>query len=171
MIQQLNNWLDSISTYADMSPDHSIRRQVNKRMALSARDALSIGDWCNLFATYSHDGSPFSEKDRAVVAFVSACFSDYSGLDFSLVRPHDRLHNDLHFALVCWHDWVITFCEDFYQCFEIDLSDYFDEDDFETIGDLINFLVRYVRTSDTQAANSTAAETKNKTERLLVGVR
>mgnify|MGYP001796195120 CR=1 FL=1 len=144
MIQQLNNWLNSISTYADMSPDYSIRHQVNRRLALCARDSLSIDDWCQLFSTQA--------GDLTTLAFLHERFSEYSGLDFSRIRAHDRLHGDLHLALVCWHDWVITFCEDFYQQFHIDLSDCFDEDDYETIGELITFLLAQVSASENVSA-------------------
>lgn len=133
MIKQVNNWVSSVNAYADMSPDLAVRHQVNKRLNICSRDSLELIEWCQLFAG--------SAANQAAAAFVYENFGKYAGIDFSLVRPHDRLHADLHMALVCWHDWVITFCEDFFQAFDIDLSDDFDEDDFETIGELVQFLV------------------------------
>jgi len=155
MIEQLDNWLSSISTYADMSPDLAIRAQVNLRMKAQARPALGISDWCHLFLTHlsasdsATDAAAFSHAagssdTRRVLCFVYQQLGQYSGIDFSRVRPNDRLNDDLHFSLVCWFDWAITFCEDFFQQFDIDLSDCFDEDEFDTIGELTAFLVEQV---------------------------
>ncbi len=159
MIEQLDNWLSSISTYADMSPDLAIRAQVNLRMKAHARPALGISDWCQLFLThlssignvttdtaaFSHAATGSSDT-RRVLCFVYQKFGQYSGIDFSRVCPDDRLNGDLHFALVCWFDWTIAFCEDFLEQFGIDLSDCFDEDEFDTIGELAAFLVEQVGT-------------------------
>lgn len=149
MIEPLNNWLSSVSAYADMSPDLAIRAQINLRMKADARSALGISDWCSLFVTqnavagtsaFTH--STFGTSDaRRVLCFVYQRFSQYSGIDFSRVRPEDRLNHDLHFALVCWFDWTTTFYEDFLEEFDIDLSDCFDEDEFNTIGELVMFLI------------------------------
>lgn len=157
MIEQLDNWLSSVSTYADMSPDLAIRTQVNIRMRAHARPALGVSDWCQLFlsdlslkqsiasetAAFSHIAAGSSET-RRVLCFVYQRFSQYSGIDFSRVRPEDRLNDDLHLSLVCWFDWVITFCEDFFEQFDLDLGDCFDEDEFDTIGELAAFLVAQV---------------------------
>ncbi|MGB3790043.1 MAG: hypothetical protein WA949_18680 [Phormidesmis sp.] len=150
MIEQLDNWLSSVSTYADMSPDLAIRAQVNLRMKAHARSALSVSDWCQLFlsqkavaSTSAFSRFAFDSSDtRRVLCFVYQRFSRYSGIDFSRVRPEDRLDDDLHFSLVCWFDWTITFCEDFFEQFDLDLSDCFDEDEFNTIGELVMFLVQ-----------------------------
>jgi len=148
-VKQFNNWVSSVSAYADMSPDLAIRQQVNKRLNLCSRDSLGLVDWCEAFAG--------SFANQSAAAFVYEHFSDYSGIDFSLVRPQDRLHADLHMALVCWHDWVITFVDDFFQQFDIDLSDDFDEDDFETIGDMVQFLV--VQTPQSISRRTAASNT------------
>ncbi|MGD1898044.1 MAG: hypothetical protein ACFB16_13945 [Phormidesmis sp.] len=132
MMNQLNNWFSTLSAYADMSPDIAIRHQVNQWMKKRTRLNLDVSEWCDLFAPQS--------ENRELLTFIYQQFSQYSGLEFGRVRPRDTLHAELHFALVCWHDWVITFCEDFYQQFQIDLSDHFDEDDFETIGEMIAYL-------------------------------
>ena len=139
MMNQLSNWINSVSVYADMSPDLGIRYQVNQWLQTRTHRALSLTAWCRLFSDQS--------TDREVLAFVYQRFSEYSGLEFGRVRPGDLLHGDLHLALVCWHDWVITFCEDFCEQFYLDLSDCFDEDDFETIGELVTFLHSQVELS------------------------
>ena len=152
MIEPLNNWLSSVSTYADMSPDLALRAQINLRMRADARSALGISDWCHLFIapdavadTLAFSRSAFGVSDaRRILCFVYQRFSQYSGLDFSRVRPEDRLNQDLHFSLVCWFDWRITFCEDFFEQFDIDLSDCFDEDEFNTITELVTFLIDQV---------------------------
>ena len=131
---RLNNFISSVQAYADMSPDQSIRRDVNNWMIRRDRAALTAAQWCECFG---HADSP-------VLAFIYKTFSEYSGLDFSRVRPSDSLNSHLHFPLVCWFDWTITFCEDFFQAFNIDLSDRFDETDFTTVGELTDFLVAQV---------------------------
>lgn len=153
MIEPLNNWLSSVSTYADMSPDLALRAQINLRMRADGRSALGISDWCHLFVGQNAvaDASTFSRSafgvsdTRRVLCFVYQRFSQYSGIDFSRVRPEDRLNHDLHFSLVCWFDWRITFCEDFFEQFDLDLSDCFDEDEFNTIGQLVMFLSQQVK--------------------------
>ncbi len=139
MMNQLGNWINSVSVYADMSPDLAIRAQVNQQLKSRTPRALSLTTWCRLFSDCS--------DDREVLAFVYQRFSEYSGLEFGRVRPNDCLHSDLNMALVCWHDWVITFCEDFCEQFHVDLSDRFDEDDFETIGEIVTFLHAQVELS------------------------
>lgn len=131
---KLNNFISSVQAYADMSPDLTIRREVNAWMLRRDRASLSIEQWCECFGGHN----------PAVLAFLYESFSEYSGLDFSRVRPNDSLNSSLHFPLVCWFDWSITFCEDFFQAFDVDLSDRFDEADFDTIGELIEFLVQQV---------------------------
>ncbi len=162
MIEQLDNWLSSVSTYADMSPDLAIRAQVNLRMKAHARCALGVSDWCQTFLsqkaaaeTLAFSRSAFGASDtRRVLCFVYQHFSQYSGIDFSRVRPEDRLNDDLHFSLVCWFDWTITFCEDFFEQFDIDLSDCFDEDEFNTIGELVMFLVEQVNSCGKKSATT-----------------
>ena len=140
VIGQLNNLISSINAYADMSPDLSVRRQVNETMKKRARQPLSIATWCLTFCRRDH----CTDRVQSMLSFIYECFSEYSGLEFSRVRPSDRLNEDLCFPLVCWFDWSITFCEDFYQRFGLDLSDRFDEASFETIGELVEFLIEQV---------------------------
>ncbi len=131
---RMNNFVSSVNAYADMSPDLSVRKDVNTWMIRRDRQSLDLTDWCALFGN----------ADNAVLAFIYESFSEYSGLDFSYVRPNDSLNSHLKFPLVCWFDWSITFCEAFFQAFDVDLSDRFDEADFITIGELANFLVAQV---------------------------
>lgn len=133
MIGSLNNWLSSVSAYSDMSPDLTVRKQVNQWMKRRTRQRLSPSEWCQLFCR--------QERARPVLAFVYQYFTQYSGIEFGRVRPDDSLNRDLHFPLVCWFDWSFTFCEDFFQRFGLDLSDRFDESAFDTIGELVDFLV------------------------------
>lgn len=131
---RLNNFISSVNAYADMSPDLSVRKEVNTWMIRRDHQSLDVSTWTALFGHPSH----------AVLTFIYESFSDYSGLDFSRVRPNDSLNTNLNFPLVCWFDWTITFCEDFFQAFGLDLSDRFDEADFCTIGELASFLVEQV---------------------------
>lgn len=131
---RINNFISSVQAYADMSPDQTIRREVNSWMIRRDRALLDLPQWSELFGSAGH----------SVLAFVYHAFSEYSGLDFGRVRPNDSLNNHLHFPLICWFDWTITFCEDFCQQFDVDLSDRFDEADFDTIGELVDFLVQRV---------------------------
>ena len=141
MMEPINNLFASISAYADMSPDLSIRREVNQRLKISSRDELELSSWCRLYSDRA--------GDRPVLAFIYQQVAEYSGLSFGRVRPSDRLVKDLHLPLVCWFDWVLTFCEDFFQQFDVDLSDCFDEDNFETVDDMIAFLLKQVKSSST----------------------
>ena len=134
---RLNNFISSVQAYADMSPDLTIRREVNSWMLRRDRNPLNLTQWSDLFGNGAHP----------VLTFIYESFGEYSGLDFSLVRPNDSLNNQLHFPLVCWFDWTITFCEDFFQAFDVDLSDRFDEADFNTLGELVDFLMQQVPNS------------------------
>ncbi|MGB3574103.1 MAG: hypothetical protein WA783_09650 [Phormidesmis sp.] len=148
MMQQFNSWFVNVNAYADMSPDIAIRHQVNQWLKDRARYNLELSAWQRLFAPQS--------KNSDLLTFIYQRFGRYSGLSFGRVRPRDTFHGDLHFALVCWHDWVITFCEDFYEQFHIDLSDRFDEDDFETIGEMIAYLDRQIALEQEKSNRSTS---------------
>ncbi|MEL7051400.1 MAG: hypothetical protein AAGM45_06405 [Cyanobacteria bacterium J06588_5] len=45
MMKQLNNWFDTLNTYADMSPDLAIRREVNQWTKSRGRRSLSLSEW------------------------------------------------------------------------------------------------------------------------------
>jgi len=134
---KITNFISSVQAYADMSPDLSIRQEVNAWLLRRDRASLTLDQWCECFGGSNSD----------VLAFLYQSFGEYSGLDFSRVRPNDSLNSSLHFPLVCWFDWSITFCEDFFQAFDVDLSDRFDEADFDTIGELVDFLTQQVPSS------------------------
>ncbi|MEL6137537.1 MAG: hypothetical protein AAFR42_09045 [Cyanobacteria bacterium J06628_6] len=131
MWDQFNNYVSSVQTYGDLSPDLQIRQQVNQR--LRHRQALKIEPWCREFQRVTRS-SP------TLLMFVYQAFQRYSGIEFSRVRPHDRLIEDLQFPLVCWFDWTTSFCEDFIAQFGVDLSELFDEAEFVTLADVIIFL-------------------------------
>jgi hypothetical protein len=77
---------------------------------------------------------------QQVTDFVYDHMPAYSGLEFSRVRPADRLNEDLHLPSVCWFDWQLLLCDDFLHCFGVDLSDCFDPQILCTVEDLVNFL-------------------------------
>lgn len=137
---RLNNVLSSIHAYADMSPDMAMRRQVNSWMLRRDRQDLSCTQWCQLFGA--------RQPHNPALTFIYESFGQYSGLHFGRVRPNDSLNSHLHFPLVCWFDWTITFCEEFFQSFGVDLSDRFDEADFDTIGELVDFLAEQINTAE-----------------------
>ena len=150
MTISMTNLLSSLDAYADMSPDLEIRQQVNRWMQARDRQPLSIAEWCEVFSGESAAITKAIKKRTtasaatSVLAFVYQFFGDYSGLAFSQVRPNDSLNRDLHFPLVCWFDWTLNFCDDFLAHFDLDLSDRFDEAEFLTIGEMVEFLVAQV---------------------------
>ena len=131
MWDPFNNYISSVQTYRDLSPDLSVRQQVNRH--LRRRRSLKIEAWCSAFRQAT-------AAQPVLLRFVYAALQQYSGLDFSRVRPQDRLIEDLRFPLVCWFDWTTTFCEDFIAQFGVDLSESFDEAEFATLADVIIFL-------------------------------
>jgi len=131
MWRHLKNLFASVTTYGDLSPDLSLRRQINRR--LSQRPQLSADEW------YRCCGYALGIS-RQMTDFVYTYLSDYSGLEFAGVRPGDRLQEDLHLPLVCWFDWEVCLCEDIRLLFGVDLSDRFNPDAFETVQDLLLFL-------------------------------
>lgn len=77
---------------------------------------------------------------KPLIDFAFHRLEAYSGLTVGRIKPSDRLLEDLHFPAVCWFDWGITLCDDFYATFGIDMLDHFDETQFCTCADLITFL-------------------------------
>ena len=146
----MTNLLSSMEAYADMSPDLEIRQQVNLWMQSRDRQPLNVAEWCEVFSSESAAIAKATQERatknaaKSVLAFVYQFFGDYSGLAFSQVRPNDSLNRDLHFPLVCWFDWTLDFCDDFLTHFDLDLSDRFDEAEFLTIGEMVEFLVAQV---------------------------
>lgn len=135
MWHKLKNLFLNINTYADLSPDLTIRWQVNR--ALNKRCALTRDEW---FETL---WKPL-DVDRQVAAFVYTQFEQYSGLTFSRVLPHDRLEADLHWTLVCWFDWEETLGQDIVAQFGLDISDDLLGREWDTVADLVLFLNRRV---------------------------
>ncbi|MEM7067036.1 MAG: hypothetical protein AAF572_28215 [Cyanobacteria bacterium P01_B01_bin.77] len=140
--QKAINYLHSVQTYQDLSPDLSMRQQVNRFLSQHRRP-LSQTAWCDEFYQATR-----SQND--ILLFVYRSLETYSGIEFNRVRPHDRLVDDLQFPMVCWFDWSITFCDDVVAQFGIDISDCFDETCIETLADLILFL-------ETRLENASAA--------------
>jgi hypothetical protein len=135
MWQKFKNLMLGLSTYADMSPDLGLRRQITQTW--QARPVLIVDQWYSLF------GRPL-EISQEVTAFVYRYMTEYSGLPFAKVVPTDRLEADLHLSLVCWFDWEVKFCQDFADCFGVDISLCFDLDALETVADLLIFLDRQI---------------------------
>ena len=131
MWQKLNNLFASLSTYADLSPDLDQRRRVNQ--SLHDRPTLSPEEWFEQF------WQPLGISPQ-VVSFVYTYLQAYSGLEFSRVQPSDHLNQDLHLYLVCWFDWEVALCEEFANCFGVDLFDRLETQNFETVKDLVLFL-------------------------------
>lgn len=118
MWQKLKNLTSSVQTYAELSPDLALRQQVNHR--LQPRPSLDLELWIEQFWRPRGIAQPLA-------AFLYTHLSQYSGIDFARVQPQDHLHQDLHFLSVCWFDWELQLCEDFYQQFEVDLTEHLDE--------------------------------------------
>ncbi len=131
MWRRLQNIFYSLRTYADLSPDIQTRQRINR--FLRSRSPLSAEEW---FEQFWSDRKIFKQ----VADFVYTHMSNYSGLEFSRVRPEDRLKEDLQFPLVCWFDWQLSLCEDFFQSFGVDMSDRFDPETLSTIEDLVTYL-------------------------------
>ena len=130
--RKANNYIQSIQTYGDMSPDLAMRQQVNQLLR-QHRQPLSPEAWCD-------ECHQVTQSDCNTLLFVYRALASYSGIDFDRVRPEDRLVDDLQFPLVCWFDWSTSFCNDVVTHFGIDISDCFDETSLYTLADLITFL-------------------------------
>lgn len=145
MWQSAINYFRNLRTYQDLSPDTGIRRQINAQ--LSRRPALSLAEWSALFQRVVD-----TEAAGRLLAFVYDKLPTYSGLQVSKIRPSDRLIEDLQLPLVCWFDWPNQLCCDFYETFQVDISEEFDESLLETIGDLVWFLNKQLESQDSIAS-------------------
>lgn len=141
MWQSAINYLRNLRTYQDLSPDAGIRRRIN--IQLCSRPSLAIAEWSGLFANQSSE--PVSHE---LLVFVYDQLPVYSGLEIGKIRPSDRLIDDLQLPLVCWFDWPHQLCCDFYEAFQVDISEEFDESLLETIGDLVWFLNKQLKSPD-----------------------
>ncbi|MGF1524157.1 MAG: hypothetical protein ACFBSF_17700 [Leptolyngbyaceae cyanobacterium] len=140
MWQSVFNYFQSLRTYGDLSPDRAVRWQVNQQ--LRHRPKLSFEAWSNLFVKQDTSIAP------SLLNFVYTQLQQYSGLDVGRMRPSDRLIEDLQIPAVCWFDWALRLCDDFYNTFQIDISDEFDESLQETVGDLVYALNCYLQSMD-----------------------
>lgn len=131
----LRNFVNSIKTYGLLSPDLPMREQVNQW--LSVRPCLTVDEWFRHHCTPPAVACPLP---KPLIDFAFHRLEAYSGLTVGRIKPSDRLLEDLHFPAVCWFDWGITLCDDFYATFGIDMLDHFDETQFCTCADLITFL-------------------------------
>lgn len=141
MWQNAINYLRSLQTYRDLSPDVGIRRRIN--VCLSKRPALALDQWSALFSQVEDD-----ELSKQVILFIYVQLPIYSGLEVGRLRPSDRLIEDLQLPLVCWFDWPNQLCCDFYDQFHVDISEVFDESLLETVGDLVDFLYQQLQSHD-----------------------
>lgn len=148
--QRANNYIRSIRTFQDMSPDLSVRHQVNQSLCQHRRP-LSSEAWCAEFQREI-------PSQRHTLLFIYRSFENYSGIEFNRVRPHDRLVDDLQFPLVCWFDWSTRFCDDVVAHFGIDISNCFDETRIHTLIDLVAFLEACVANSSEKAVTDLGDE-------------
>lgn len=131
MWRKLDNIVLNIRTYADLSPDISIRRQINH--AMRSRPTRTSEDWYRSF------WQPLAIS-RELSLFIYEQMEFYSGLQFAKVTPSDRLTEDLQLPLVCWFDWEWNLCDDFRDRFGVEISDRFDISMLHTVRDLVIFL-------------------------------
>jgi len=141
MWQSVLNFFHSLRTYRDLSPDRGIRRQVNAR--LRKRPRLSLEAWCGVFP--KPNGVAVASP---LLVFIYRKLPDYSGLDVGRIRAHDHLIEDLNLPLVCWFDWPYQLCDDFFETFQVDISEDFDESLLETVEDLVWFLNQRLQSMD-----------------------
>ncbi|NJL49998.1 MAG: hypothetical protein HC929_24635 [Leptolyngbyaceae cyanobacterium SM2_5_2] len=135
MWQPLRNWISSVSTYGLLSPDLQTRVQVNRW--LRSRPCLSQDEWFR--QCWAVSGEP-DRCTKPLIDFIYECLTAHSGLAVGCIRPSDRLLDDLQFPAVCWFDWSLTLCDEFYTTFGLDITDQFDETQLITCADLVRFL-------------------------------
>lgn len=133
MLRQIKHIFWTVRTYSDLSPDLYIRKQVNQ--TLCDRANLSLDEWFNCFWRSR-------EISFSVVSFVYIQLEKYSGLQSGKLLPGDRLEQDLQLTLVCWFDWNLYLCDDFFDEFGIDIGDRFDLQTMGTVEDLVFCLHR-----------------------------
>lgn len=134
MWHRFKNLVFSLKTHDALSPDLQVRRQVSQ--LLRQRPDLHLDQWFGSF--YQPAGITY-----AVAAFAYEHLARYSGLEFGRVLPSDRLEQDLRWTQICWFDWQLNLYDDFWQHFNVDISDCLDSADFLTVSDLITLLNQY----------------------------
>ncbi|MDJ0702130.1 MAG: hypothetical protein QNJ46_02520 [Leptolyngbyaceae cyanobacterium MO_188.B28] len=135
MWRNFTNLIYSLRTYRVLSPDIQVRRRVNRM--LRSRAPLSLDEW---FERYWEAPQSSEKISKALVAFLYTHLARYTKLEIARILPRDRLQEDLHFPTICWFDWEINFCDDFYKTFGVDISFSFDVSTLSTIEDLVLFL-------------------------------
>lgn len=110
-----------------------MRRRINR--GLMHRPALTAEEWFQAFWASRN-------ISRSIADFIYIQLPHYSGLDVSRIQPGDRLSEDLHLALVCWFDWEWALCQDFLECFGVDITDCFDPTTLVTVEEFLVFLDR-----------------------------
>jgi hypothetical protein len=145
MWQSAINYLRSLQTYRDLSPDANIRRRVNSR--LRDRSFLPLEEWSTLFKEMVS-----GNRSQQLLRFLYTKLPDYSGLQVGRLRPSDRLIKDLQLPLVCWFDWPNQLCDDFYETFQVDITEEFDESLLETVGDLVWYLNQRLQSQDSMSS-------------------
>jgi len=131
----LNNLVKSLKTHHILSPDPKARQEVNQW--LSERPCLSCQEWYLIHWTPPAVAKPCPQP---LIEFLYDRLPYYSGLQVGCIHPKDHLVSDLRFPAVCWFDWGLCLCEEFYATFETDISDVFDESQLDTCADLVLFL-------------------------------
>jgi hypothetical protein len=131
MWRELNNIVLSVRTYADLSPDLSVRSRINQ--GWRSRPTRTLEDW------YRAYWQPLAISQE-ITAFVYQQMECYSGLQFDRVIPADRLTEDLQLSLVCWFDWEHNLCDDFHDRFGVEISDRWNVERLHTVQDLVIFL-------------------------------
>lgn len=131
MWRRLNNGLQSLRTYDDLSPDIRLRRRINRSLLM--RPFYHAHEWYTLF------WQPL-QVSKGVARFVFDAIEQHSGLQMARVVKSDRLIEDLQLPLVCWFNWETQFYADFCNHFGVETDDCFDIHDFDTIEDLVLFL-------------------------------
>lgn len=139
MLRQFKNVISSVQTYGELSPDLQSRRQVDR--ALYRRRYLSLDEWFQFFWQSRGIAKP-------VVAFAYIHLEKYSGLQIGRVLPSDRLEQDLKFTLICWFDWHLDLCEDFWNAFGVEIFDRFDLQTISTVEEFVTCLNYLLSTAD-----------------------
>jgi hypothetical protein len=134
-----NGWM-ALQAYPDMSPNLSLRRQLNRK--LLSRPAYSLNEW------HQRLWRPLGVRSD-VVEFVYQMLTESSGLVVGRLLPSDRMVADLQLPMICWFDWELVCMELFWQQFDPSgsvfetLSDPALDSDpttFETLQDWVLFL-------------------------------
>ena len=134
-MQHANNLVNSLITYGWLSPNLAIQRRLSHW--LLTRPYLSCDQWFNRYWNQPGLARAYS---RELIQFLYTHLQEYTGLEVGRLQPSDRLVDDLQFPSICWFDWGLTLCTDFYDAFGVDISDQFDEGCLETCADLVDFL-------------------------------